>query len=136
MYGVTNFFGHLIAQLYMHSYADSVYLCGDFKVRTGSLVDTAAEDSDVLPRISLDKERNNTGEKLVEFVKDMNLALVNGRLPPDFDDFTSISSRGRSIVDYFITEQISLSNISNFCVHTVTNLLAQYNLHSDRGGVK
>ena len=102
----------------MHSYADSVYLCGVFNARTGSLVDTAEEDSDVLPRISLDKERNNIGEKLVEFVKDMKLALVTGRFPPDFDDFTSISSCGRSVVDYFITEQISLSNISSFCVHT------------------
>ena len=81
----------------------------------------------------MDKERNNIGEKLVEFVKDIKLALVNGRFSPDFDDFTSISGRGRSVVDYFITEQISLSNISNFCVHTVTNLLSQYNLHSLMG---
>ena len=54
----------------MHSYADSVHLCGDFNARTGSLFDIAEEDTDVLPRISLDKERNNIGEKLVEFVKD------------------------------------------------------------------
>ena len=53
-------------------------------------------------------------------MKDMKLALVNGRFSPDFDDFTSISGRGRSVVDYFITEQISLSNISHFCEHTVT----------------
>ena len=81
----------------------------------------------------MDKERNNIGEKLVEFVKDIKLALVNGRFSPDFDDFTSISGRGRSVVDYFITEQISLSNISNFCVHTVTNIPSQYNLHSLMG---
>ena len=69
----------------MHSYADSVYLCGDFNARTGSLVDIAEEDTDVLPKISLYKERNNIREKLVEFVKDMKLPLVNGRFSPVFD---------------------------------------------------
>ena len=51
----TDFFGLSIAQLYMHSYADSVYVCGNFNARTGSLVDISEEDTDVLPRISFPK---------------------------------------------------------------------------------
>ena len=43
------------------------------------------------------------GEKLIDFVRDMTLCIVNGRVSPEKDNYTSISKRGRSVVDYILT---------------------------------
>ena len=39
-----------------------------------------------------------------------------------------LSNRGRSVVDYILTQQHFLSNCNDFTVHTVTDLIEQFNL--------
>ncbi len=36
----TDFFGHLTAQMYLHSETEQIYICGDFNSRIGHLNDT------------------------------------------------------------------------------------------------
>ena len=52
----TNFFEHVITRFYMHSYADCVYVCGDFNVCTGSRIDVAGENNDAALKISSNKD--------------------------------------------------------------------------------
>ncbi len=44
----TEFFSHLIFQLYLNNAAEIVYFCGDFNARTGNLKDSI-EDIDSMP---------------------------------------------------------------------------------------
>ena len=39
--------------------------------------------------------------------------IVNGRGNPQFDNFTSVSSRGKAVVDYCITSYTHLDHVAN-----------------------
>ena len=125
----TEFFGHLMSQLYINNDADAIFICGDLNARCGNGIDTLLDDSDIPERHVMDTCTVNLyGEKLIDFVRDMTLCIVNGRVSPEKDNYTSISNRGRSVVDYILTQQHFLSNCNDFAVHTVTDLIEQFNL--------
>ena len=53
-------------------------------------------------RYILDKVKQGHGEALIEFVKSCKLAILNGRLDPNNDNFTFVSPREKYVVDYFL----------------------------------
>ena len=57
----SEFFNHLIAQIYILSNLDEVYLIGDFNARTVDLKDYIEDVDDIKPRYNTDKIRNNQG---------------------------------------------------------------------------
>ena len=99
-------------------------LCGDFNARTAGLSDVDASDenrhaqplhdldelSDATPlptRKSKDTTTNSYGPKLVDFCKENDLFIVNGRTVSDSEgEITCIANRGKSIVDYFICSRL------------------------------
>ena len=118
-----------MSQLYINNDADAIFICGDLNARCGNGIDTLLDDSDIPERHVMDTCTVNLyGEKLIDFVRDMTLCIVNGRVSPEKDNYTSISNRGRSVVDYILTQQHFLSNCNDFAVHTVTDLIEQFNL--------
>ena len=92
-----------------------VVLCGDFNARCGGLRDLDDENVD---RCSVDMVNNDQGEMLVECMKSTGLCFVNGR--QGADEFTCISSKGRSVVDYCLVPCEELSNTKNFMVRTMS----------------
>ncbi len=50
----TEFFSHLISQLYLNNDAEIVYFCGDFNARTGHLKDSIEDIVSMPPRHVLD----------------------------------------------------------------------------------
>ena len=109
--------------------ADAIFICGDLNARCGNGIDTLSDDTDIPERHVMDTCTVNLyGEKIIDFVRDMTLCIVNGRVSPEKDNYTSISNRGRSVVDYILTQQHFLSNCNDFAVHTVTDLIEQFNL--------
>ena len=90
-----------------------VVLCGDFNARCGGLRDV---DGEMLDRCSVDMVKNEQGEMLVECMKSTGLCFVNGRQGPD--EFTCISSKGRSVVDYCLVPCEEVANVENFIVRT------------------
>ncbi len=119
----TSFFAHMISQLYLNHQADALFICGDFNGRVGNLSDVVEEIDDVPKRHILDKVKKGHGEALIEFVKDCKLALLNGRLDPEYDNFTFVSSRGKSVVDYFLTPHDCLQFCKSFRVDLVSDLI-------------
>ena len=84
----SSFYGHLISQLYLNSYADNVFVAGDFNARIGSRLDFI-EHMDLLnKRHVLDKTINSYCDSFLEFIKDVKMCIVNGRVTPEFDNFT------------------------------------------------
>ena len=118
----SEYFGHLITQLYLYSECDQIYICGDFNGRIGEL-DDSIQGLDNLPkRHCLDKTVQGHGEALIGFMNDVKLCTLNGRVNPENDNYTCISSKGLSVVDYIMTPHDVLDKCVYFKVYTVTEL--------------
>jgi hypothetical protein len=42
-------------------------------------------------------------ETLLEFLQDSKMYIINGRIIPLRDNFTSISGKGKAVVDFMVT---------------------------------
>ena len=71
----------------------------------------------------IDITKNNHGESLTEFCKDTKVCILNGRVSPASDNFTCINSRGRSVVDYFLTFHHTLKYCKSVKVFTVSEMI-------------
>ncbi len=53
-------------------------------------------------RTPLDSIVHGHGEPLTDFMQDVKMCVLNGRLKPENDNYTCISPRGASFVDYIM----------------------------------
>ena len=58
----------------------------------------------------------------------MNTCLVNGRVSPLTDSYTTVSHRGKYVVDYVITRHEDISKIEHFEVISMSDFIAKHNL--------
>ena len=93
----------------------TVVICGDFNSRCGCLKDV---DGNIVPRSVIDEVNTEQGEALVSFLRSSGLCLVNERVGQD--NFTCISSKGCSVVDYCLVFQEDLNMVSQFQVKTMS----------------
>lgn len=85
-------------------------MCGDVNSRIADLRDyTVVEDIPL--RVALDTVVNKHGETCIEFLKDSKCCVLNGRLNPENDHFTSISVKGKAVVDYIVTPHVDQKNL-------------------------
>ncbi len=124
----TDYLAHLITELYLHSEADIVYVCGDLNGRIGNLKDDISDIDILPPRINIDNTIHGHGEAIIDFVTDCKLCVLNGRLNPENDNFTFISEQGRSVVDYIITPQDCFNKCTSFHVYTMNELSEKCNI--------
>ena len=119
------FYNHLLALLYSYSDADACYIIGDLNSRFGNESEMIDYVDCTLPaRKITDTFKNKHGELLLDFLKDGQLCVVNGRVNPDLDNFTYIeSARGCSVVDFVIVPHVNLVNVKHFHVHTPLELM-------------
>jgi hypothetical protein len=94
------FYAHLLGQIYLNSKCDALYVCEDFNSRLGSKSEILI-DTDHLPkRTIIDKSLNQHGHELKDFLIESKMCTLNGRFSPNSDDYTSVSRKGRAVVDY------------------------------------
>ena len=124
----TLFFSNIISLpiVYACDDADAVYLCGDFNARVGNGKDIieGLDDLDLPDR----KVLNATKNALLEFMRDMKLCILNGRLDPNRDNFTFHSTRGQSVVDYFLVPHDCISHCRHMNVQLTNTMIDNYNL--------
>ncbi len=65
---------------------------------------------------------------LIDLIKDCKLCILNGWLDPLNDNFTYISDKGKSVLDYIITPHNCLDKCGSFKVHTMYEVCVKYNL--------
>ena len=65
--------------------------------------------------IIIDYKKNHYGDSLLDFLINSSCVMLNGR-SPTHNDYTSISVKGVSVVDYAIVSQDHLHRHSNFQV--------------------
>ena len=88
--------------IYTLSDADYFIICGDLNSRIGDEKDYIPDVDDVIERKVLDTSRNQHGQNLLEFLLETKFGVVNGRVSPENDAFTSVTHKGKSVVDYFL----------------------------------
>ena len=118
-------FSYLSTQIYLDiSDADVILLLGDLNARIGKLNDCIEHvDREIVKRVEIDDVKNSQGEEFIEFLQEMNMCVLNGRFHDD--NFTCISSKGRSVVDYICVMQCQFDMYLDFKVCTVTDMLSQ-----------
>lgn len=129
---VTNFYGHLISLIYSCENVDSMYICGDFNGRIGAVQDFVQGIDDLEHRVVVDEVKNKLGETLLDFMSDMKLCVTNGRVGQSLlkNNFTCISGRGKSVVDYIMVPQNDIAKCLDMNVYTPGELIEKCNLYS------
>lgn len=71
----------------------------------------------------MDNKTNGHGELFIEFMINANLCMLNGRCECSCNNFTSVSSKRCSVVDYCITSHFDLScaQHNNSCARHVSH---------------
>ena len=78
-----------------------------------------------LPNVSLlISKKNEHGDCLLEFLIDAKLCTVIGRIDHLNDNFTCVSTKGKSVVDYIITSHGDISCCKSFQVLTMNDVNA------------
>lgn len=122
-----NFFSHLLLNIYDQSESDVIVICGDFNSRIGTLNDFSDFDS-IRSRTAIDKTVNQHGKSFLEFLNESKTCVLNGRYDSNKDNFTCISGRGKSVVDYMCVPHDVLELCSSFQVITTRSVIEQNNL--------
>ena len=92
--------------------------------------DTIDSIDDVPQRVAVGNTVNQYGHHLLDFLKDTKLCMLNGRISKCLDNFTCVSSRVRSVVDYIITPQKCLPTCKKFKVITCRDAIETFNLET------
>ena len=115
------FYASLLEQVYAYQNEGRMFICGDFNSRVGDASEYIEGVDDVTPRDVIDHNVNNNGDLLIEFMVDSGLCMVNGRV--GHNDYTHVSHRGKSVVDYVCVPYEQLCFVSDFHVHLMSDLV-------------
>ncbi|XP_053391424.1 uncharacterized protein LOC128554201, partial [Mercenaria mercenaria] len=121
------FFAHILSLIYINSECDTIFLAADFNARIGSLSDIL-QDVDSLPaRVPIDNVVNQHGRELIDFLIDSKFCTLNSRFQND--NFTSISMKGKSVVDYICVPHDVFQQCQSFSVITIQSFVDENDLH-------
>ena len=119
--------------MYLLCDIDMIILTGDVNSRIGNMHDTISDMDSIPPRNSLDMVVNEHGHTFLEFLNDAKMCVLNGRFRDTDDNFTSVSTKGKSVVDYMCVPHDNFSQFESFQVISPSSLVAKYNLHNSIG---
>lgn len=114
-----HFFSHLLSQIYLKSETDAIFLLGDFNYRLGPLRDFCVDVENIRTREITDHTQNLHGQSFAEFLLDSKFCVLNGRYGEDSNKFTSVSVKGKAVVDYVCVPHDQLGNCYNFRIKTL-----------------
>ena len=110
----------------MYQNIGKLYICGDFNARCGDIQDFIEGVDNVQKRHVIDDVSNRNGDLPIEFLVDCNMCMLNGRTGSH--DFTNISSKGKSVVDYVLTPYEQICDVVDFRVHAMSDVVTRLDL--------
>ena len=116
-----NVLNRLTIEIYKQAEMDNIIVCGDFTARISEKCDIAQwENETIVKHMVTDHASNAQGERFLTFLNDIKGCIINGRVTPDQNDYTSVTShKGRSVVDYFICRQNDLNAMKVMSVKSI-----------------
>ena len=107
---------------------DLVVGSGDLNSRTKEMLDYLPEiDGNLPPRENPDPKKNSHGNHFITFLKDNRSIILNGRITPQYNNFTFVSTRGSSVPDYMfcpLDHYLYCTEMKTLLVRDVVNSLA------------
>ena len=110
-----SYFDHLLAGIYSNKDIELQIYCGDVNARIGSCKDYICGIDNVSDRCIIDTTQNKHGDTFIDFLHESNFCVLNGRTE-NSKLFTSVTSKGRSIVDYVFVPHSQLKQVNDFAV--------------------
>ena len=120
------FFAHILSLVYTYYDCDFMILAGDLNSRIGDLKDIMDDIDSIPPRFVLDTVKNQHGKEFIEFLIESRFCTLNGRSPNG--NFTSVTNKGRSVVDYICVPQDVFKHCDNFSVIEIKTIIDQLGL--------
>ena len=120
------FFAHILSVLYTCIDYDQIILTGDYNARIGNMRETIHDLDDPPERQVIDSVKSGHWESFVDFLKDSKTCILNGRVTPAYDNYTCISARGKSVVDYILTTHENITNCTACHVDLTSDLIEQF----------
>ena len=102
-------------------------IAGDINSRIGKIEDCQGID-DIPSRQVLDETKNQHGMAFVEFLREANCCVLNGRFDHTSNAYTSVTTKGNSVVDYFIVPVNDFKCCKCFCVESCTEIITNIGL--------
>lgn len=121
------FFAHLLTLIYSNSNSDHMFIGADFNARVGNLSEIASDKYNIRTRTVCDNVVNPHGRDFIDFLGNSNFVILNGRFSGD--NYTSISRRGKAVVDYQCVPLDMFSSIQSYDVITMQELTDKHVLH-------
>lgn len=115
------FFHDLLQQVYIYQHKGKIIICGDFNARIGPNLDYIEGVDLVKPRNVLDTVENHHGDVFSNFLSDINFGMLNGRF--EDNEYTYISTTGKSVVDYICVPYEEMEYISDFKIITMSDIV-------------
>ena len=103
---------------------------GDINARTKDLVDFIPEiDGQIIPtRQNPDKSKNSHADSFITFLKDNRAIILNGRVTPEFNNYTFVSTRGCSVPDYIFCPVDNLNNCTSMKTLLISDIINKFKL--------
>lgn len=111
----------------LSSHVDRRFL-GDFNARIGKNYDFNREFDKICDRVILDNICYKHGQSFLEFLNDSKFCVLNGRFGDKSDHHTTISTRGKAVVDYVCVLNDTLENCSDFKILPCNSIIESDNL--------
>ncbi len=122
----TAFFSHVLKLIYEFNYCDNIFLAGDMNSKLGTAQDFVPSVDDICERKVLDKSKNKHGQEMLDFLIESKFCVCNGRVTPEYDDYTFIHTRGKSVIDYICVPIDCLTQCCEFKVQTARDMVNLY----------
>jgi len=103
-------------QYFLYSNLGPVCICGDLNARCGDHQDVSDSEVYIPQRHVLDHATNSHGLQLLDFLRPLDLCMLNGQ---GKDNFTYISSLGCSVCDHCLVPKEDYDLFSCFEVITI-----------------
>ncbi|CAC5400384.1 unnamed protein product [Mytilus coruscus] len=114
------FFADLLYQVYKYQNEGTVCISGDFNSRIGYNTDFIEGVDRIPSREVIDKTENHYGDLFMDFLVDSNFCVLNGRIGNE-NNYTCVSKKGKSVVDYVVVPHESIPSVSDFKVNTISD---------------
>ncbi len=116
-----SYFDHVLCGIYGSVDTELQLYFGDVNARIADNKDFIESVDHVCERKWIDCGKNKHGETFLDFLHEAKFCVVNGRVG-ETDVWTSVTSKGRSVVDYcFVPHQV-LQNIETYSIYSPRQL--------------
>ncbi|VDH92415.1 Hypothetical predicted protein [Mytilus galloprovincialis] len=121
------FYDTVLSQIHTYGKTGLFFMCGDLNSRCADMEDFIPGVDDIIERDVIDYVSNAYGEILCDFLINSNCCILNGRNTKR-NNYTYVSTRGSSVVDYCIVPYENVCRFTDFEVSTMSELMQNYNL--------